>query len=190
MSSDRRSVNSLSITRAVQSRPARLDDTAYSKRFLRWVPTNLLAEDTGFRLDVATDTRNGTVRGMRAVPLFLELADGYQPELPLTAIKAPSRADLAAAVSQPSTTESLPRELQQRVDALLTGGTTRAGSARRRRPNSDSIHVGPWHEVILDIAEHAHRLDRAAAPLVARAFGVSLSTADRWVKDAQEWSAS
>ena len=84
MSGDRRSVNALSITRAVQSRPARLDDLAYSQRYIRWVPTSLLAEDTGFRLDVATDTRNGTVRGMRAVPLFLELEDGLQPKLPPT----------------------------------------------------------------------------------------------------------
>ena len=38
MSSDRSSVNSLSITRAVQSRPTRLDDTAYSKRFLAGYP--------------------------------------------------------------------------------------------------------------------------------------------------------
>ena len=59
----------------------------------------------------------------------------------LTAIKALTRGELADAVSQPSTSESLPPELQQRVDSLLKGGKTRAGAARRRRPNADSIHV-------------------------------------------------
>ncbi len=189
-SSSENSLNALSVARAVRSLPARLDDVAYSRRFLRWVPTHLLDESTGFRLDVATDTRHGTVRGMRAVPLLLELEDGYQPELPWSAITTLTRAQVAAAVSQPGTSETLPPELQQRVDALLTGGTTRSGNARRRRPNADSIHIAAWHEVILDITEHARDLDRAAAPLVAKAFGVSLSTADRWVKDAEGWSGS
>jgi hypothetical protein len=160
----------------------------YDKRHLRWTATSLL-RDESFRLDVATDARTGAVRGIRIVPttLVVEDSDGveYQPEFTLNALKSLTLSQLEVAAQQGDfDQDNLPPELRARINALLASNTL------QRRPSKFDSRALEWHRAVNDIVDWAYANGLTPTGVVSRAFSLHLSSADRWIREAEEFRSS